>query len=132
MRRLLPIALAVALLTVACSADDSGAVDTSTDAAAATVSTDFPDFPIPVVDGYTTVVTNEETLVELEYPFSDAESIVAFYEEWTVSEGGWSSNDPNPEIGVWGTFQADNGDTIEVLGDSPDFPAVVFLNAGGS
>ena len=107
MRRLLSIAFAVALVTVACSGDDSGDAETSTDAAAATVSTQFPDFPIPVVDGHTNVVTNEESFLELEYPFSDAESIAAFYEEWTVSEGGWSQNDANPDIGVLGAFQAD-------------------------
>ena len=132
MRRLLPIGFAVALLTVACSGDDSGDTATSTDGATATVSTDFPDFPIPVVDGYTTVVTNEATSLHLDYPASDAESLVAFYEEWTTSEGEWSPNDPNPEVGILGTFQADNGDTIDVLRESPDSATNVLLNAGGS
>ena len=105
--------------------------DTSTSVAEAALSTEFPEFPIPVVDGYTSVVTNEEFFLELEYPASDADRITAFYEEWTASEGGWAPNEPNPEVGIVGTFVADNGDTIDVLRESPYIPTLVLLSASG-
>ena len=131
MRRGVMLVLVAVLVLAACGGDNSGDADTPTNAATATVSAEFPEFPIPVVDGYTSVVANEELLLDLEYPASAADQIVAFYEEWTAAEGAWSPNEPNPDIGVLGAFGSDNDDWIDVLKESPDSPTQVILSTNG-
>lgn len=96
------------------------------------VSSDFPDYPIPVLGGYTAVVTDDAPILEVEYANAELETIVAFYEEWTVSRDDWSLNEPNADIGVYGAFvKATNGDSISVLQESPDSSVFVLMAASG-
>ena len=99
----------------------------------AVVSTEFSEFPLPVVDGFTSVVTSDGNILDLQYPSSEAVRLVSFYDEWTASREGWSPNEPNLEIGVLGAFvHATDGGSISVVVDpeSEGDSAFVLLSGG--
>ena len=128
------------LVLAACGGGDAGeeTITTTTggDQATATTLTPtdpvaIPDFPFPVPDGATRVVTSEQGFLELEYPGDDAEQIAAFYEEWTSDQGSWTPQESNPEIGAIALFLADNGDTIDVFRETPESETILLLASGG-
>ena len=96
------------------------------DAAVTTVS--VPPSPFPVPEGVTRVIDSQDGHLELEYPGSEAEAIAAFYEEWTSGQGAWIASEDGFGAGAIAGFVANNGDSIDVLLETPDSETILLLS----
>jgi len=128
-KRLLAGAIAAFLVLIAGAGMWTVFGGDSNDVLAPTVS--VPPSPYPVPDGVMRVIDSQVGLtgfLELEYPGSEAEAISAFYEEWTENEGAWTSDGVGfgpTQIAGW---VAANGDSIDVLRETPESETILLLS----
>lgn len=127
-KRLLAGAVAALLVLVAGAGMWTVFGGDSNDVLTPTVS--IPASPYPVPDGVTRVIDSQVGLVgflELEYPGSEAEAIAAFYAEWTTNEGAWASGGVGFGASSIAGWVAANGDSIDVLRETPDSETILLL-----